>query len=41
MDEGILTNDTKEKEGIIGTPSGIKDFNINSINGINSAGFTN
>ena len=41
MDENILTNDSGEEEEIIGTPSGIKNLNINSINAINSAGFTN
>ena len=41
MDENILTNDSREEEEIIGTPSGIKNLNINSINAINSAGFTN
>ena len=41
MDENILTNDSREEEEVIGTPSGIKNLNINSINAINSAGFTN
>ena len=43
MDENILTNDSREEEEgqIVGTPNGIKNLNVNSINAINSAKFTN
>lgn len=43
MDENILTNDSREEEDgqIVGTPNGIKNLNVNSINAINSAKFTN
>ena len=43
MDENILTNDSHEEDEShkINTPGGVKNLNINSINAINSAGFSN
>jgi hypothetical protein len=43
MDENILTNESREETDSqnMRTPNGIKNLNINSINAINSAGFSN
>lgn len=43
MDENILTNESREETDSqnLRTPGGIKSLNINSINAINSAGFSN
>lgn len=43
MDENILTNESREETDSqnMRTPGGIKSLNINSINAINSAGFSN
>ena len=43
MDENILTNESREEEDSqnVRTPNGIKNLNVNSINAINSAGFSN
>ena len=43
MDENILTNDSREETDSqnLRTPGAIKNLNINSINAINSAGFSN
>ena len=43
MDENILTNESREEEDSqnIRTPGAIKNLNVNSINAINSAGFSN
>lgn len=43
MDENILTNESREEDEAHNarTPNTIKNLNVNSINAINSAGFTN
>jgi len=43
MDENILTNESREESDSqnMRTPGGIRNLNTNSINAINSAGFSN
>ena len=43
MDENILTNESREESDSQNkaTPNGVKNLNTNSINAINSAGFSN